>query len=134
MKFGVQVCVVLFLIGIVAPTVLAQMLAEKESRASHVASLEVPNLLAPKTDSTGAGGLANPAANINPSANEELKPPAIASAQNSFRAGVASINAGHYQDALASLEAARRLAPNSSAVYAELGNAYLCLNDYENSI
>ena len=104
MKFRVQICFVIFLIAIVDPTVLAQTSAEKDSRALHVASL-----LIPRTDSTGAGGLDNPAANANPSASKERQPAAV-EVQNSLRAGIASLEAGSYKDAKASFEAARQLA------------------------
>src|SRR5258705_8241962 len=99
MKFRVQIWFVLLLIAIVAPTVLAQTSPKKNPRPSQVASLQVSNLLVQKSDSTDAGGLANPAPNVNPSANEEGKPVAVDSALKSLRAGVASLDAGHYKDA-----------------------------------
>src|SRR5712671_4492946 len=129
MKFRFQIGFVLLLIAIVAPTVLAQTSAEKDSRASQVAGL-----LAPSTDLTGVGGLPNPAANANPSASKESKPTAVESVRNSLRAGIASLNAGRYKEAKASFEAAGQLAPHSSVVHTWLGYAYLGLDEYENSI
>src|SRR5258705_12822793 len=101
MKFRGQSCVALLLIVILASTVLAQKLAEKDPRTSQITSL-----LGPEAESTGAGGLVSTAENISTSAHEGQSSPSIASAQNSFRAGVASSGAGHYKDAIASLEAA----------------------------
>ena len=105
MKFRFQIGFVLLLIAIVAPTVLAQTSAEKDSRASQVAGL-----LAPSTDLTGVGGLPNPAANANPSASKERKTTAVESVRNSLRAGIASLDAGRYKEAIASFEAAGQLA------------------------
>src|SRR6266850_6698365 len=128
MTITAQVCLVLLLTASVAPNVFAQIAAEKDAHTSPVGIL-----LATKTDSTRAGGPLNPAPDVNPSASEELKPTAVESAQKSLRAGIASVDAGRYKDAIASFEAARQLVPNSSVVYTWLGHSYFALEEYENS-
>jgi hypothetical protein len=95
MKFRTQICFVLLVFASPAPTVLAQTATEKDPRTSEEA-----NLLAPKTDSTNVGPI-NPTAGVNLSASDERKRAAVASAQNSLRAGAASLDAGHYKDAIA---------------------------------
>jgi hypothetical protein len=59
MKFGGQICFALPVIAIVAPIIFAQTPAVREPHTLGVSSLKVPNLPAPKADST-LGGLVDP--------------------------------------------------------------------------
>jgi len=54
MKFGSQFCFALLSIAIVAATVFAQTPSEQDPPTSRTTSLQGPNLLASKTNSTDA--------------------------------------------------------------------------------
>ncbi len=129
LELRVQICLALLLIASVAPTLFAQTAAKKNPRTPQVA-----DLVKPKTDTADAGVVAVPATDEIRSTSEKLSLADVEPARNLFRAGVASIDNGQYKDAIASLEAADKLVPNSRAIYTQLGNAYLGLSDYKNSI
>ena len=114
----VQICIALLLTSIGVPAVFAQTAAEIDPGTSQLASL-----LAPNTGSTRPG-VAKPDANGYPAASKEGEPTALESAQKSFRAGLASLDARQYKDAVTSLEAARRLSPELSS---RVSSALQCL-------
>jgi len=128
-ELKVQISLAILLIAGVAPTLFAQTATKKNPRTPPVAIL-----LTPKTDTTDAGVEAISATDEARSASEKPSLANVESARSLFRAGVASIDGRQYKDAIGSLEAARKLVPNSIAVHTQLGNAYLGLSEYENSI
>lgn len=55
-------------------------------------------------------------------------------AESDFQAAIRSVSTGNYGDAISSLKTATSLKPDYTEAWAELGNTYTRLKDYENGI